>query len=74
MVPDLLVPVIVVAVFSTFMPLKPATNFSVSPTVNSSCRWYCSVLVLKAYSHCVSSGSLRNEVNDWVGPARFGSG
>jgi len=34
-------------------------NFSVSPTENSSCRWYCVVLVLNAYSHCVSSGLLR---------------
>ena len=39
MVPDLFGPVIVVAEFSTFMPLKPATNFSVSPIENSSCRW-----------------------------------
>ena len=74
MVPDLFGPVIVVAEFSTVMPLKPATNFNVSPIENSSCRWYCSVLVSNAYSHCVNSGSLRNEVKDCVGPARLDSG
>ena len=74
MVPVLLSPVIVRAVFSTFRALKPKFSRSASLTRQVSCRCNCRVSVSNAYSHCVSSGLRRNSVKSCVGTATFGSG